>query len=52
LEHRDRNTPAPVELVANDIRAIIMNKRKLRLIATMREDLYRDAVENGHIEVR
>lgn len=51
LEHRDRNTPAPVELVVNDIRAIIINKRKLRLIATMREDLYRDAVENNHIEV-
>ncbi len=51
LEHRARNAPAPIELVVNDIRAIIINKRKLRLIATMREDLYRNAVENEHVQV-
>lgn len=51
LEHRSLNTPAPIELVVPDIRAIIINKRKLRLIADMREDLYREAVKNNAIQV-
>lgn len=51
LEHRPRNTPAPIELVSGDIRAIIINKRKLRLIANMREDLYRHAVDNKDVQV-
>lgn len=52
LERRAKGSTSPVELVASDIRAIIINQRKRQLIERMREDLYREAVENHDIEVR
>src|SRR5690606_24931130 len=45
LEHRSKGTVSPIERVAQDIRSIIINQRKLRLVERMREDLYREAVE-------
>jgi hypothetical protein len=51
LEHRNRQSASPLELVRQDIRSIIINQRKLHLIERMREDLYREALEQKDIEV-
>jgi hypothetical protein len=51
LEHRPKDSAAPLELVRTDIRSIIINQRKLQLIERMREDLYRDAIARKDIEV-
>nr|MDQ3100595.1 hypothetical protein [Bacteroidota bacterium] len=50
LEYRPVGELAPLELVATDIRSIIVNQRKLRLLEKMREDLYREALEQQQIE--
>jgi len=51
LEHRSKGSVSPIELVAQDIRSIIINQRKLRLVERMREDIYREAIERKDIEV-
>jgi hypothetical protein len=51
LEVRAREAPAPIDLVRQDIRAIILNQRKLRLLERMREDLYQRALQDGSVEV-
>ncbi len=51
LELRTKGTVSPLELVQPDIRAIIINQRKLLLIERMRQDLFREAIENKEIEV-
>ena len=50
LELRPRHGPSPIELVRQDIRTILLNQRKLRLIEQMREDLYRNAINEQQIE--
>ncbi len=44
VELRPRHAPAPVELVRQDIRTILLNQRKIDLIARMRQDLYDQAL--------
>lgn len=51
LEHRPRNSLSPLELVRSDIRAILLNQRKLKLIEDMRRDVYEQAVKNNDVEV-
>lgn len=51
LDHRLRTGTAPVQRVATEIKAIIINQRKLRLLESMREDLYRDALVNKDVEL-
>lgn len=41
---------APVDLVKNDIRSLILNKRKLELLKKMRKDIYADAVRKKNVE--
>jgi hypothetical protein len=50
FEHRLRTGTAPVQRVATEIRAIIINQRKLGLLETMRNDLYKDAFANKDVE--
>jgi hypothetical protein len=50
LEYRSAGEVAPLERVADEIRSIIINQRKLQLLERMREDLYREALEQQHIE--
>jgi hypothetical protein len=50
VEHRNGTSPAPIEMVEQDIRSVLLNKRKLQLIATMRDEVYRQAVENKDVE--
>lgn len=51
IELRTKGTLPPLEIVQADIRAIILNQRKLLLIERMRQDLYREAIENNEIQV-
>lgn len=49
LEHRAAGEEPPLALVAQDVRTIVLNQRKVKLIADMRDDLYRQALANGDI---
>ncbi|MBL7963687.1 MAG: hypothetical protein JNM31_07555 [Flavobacteriales bacterium] len=51
LEHRFKDADPPMSLVRNDIKAILLNRRKLQLIERMQEDLIRHAWERKDIEV-
>lgn len=51
LELRRKNSISPLDLVEQDIRSILINQRKLRLLESMRENVQQDAQANGHVEV-
>lgn len=42
---------APVDLVKEDIRSLILNKRKMALLKKMRKDIYSDAVRKKNVEL-
>lgn len=46
-----RNSISPISFEKENIRNIILNKRKLQLIAKMKEDVYTDAVNNSKFEI-
>lgn len=48
--HRLKDSTTPLELVRAEIRAILINQRKLQLIERMREDLFNEAI--AHKDVR
>lgn len=50
LEHRDRNSESPVDLVRQDIRSILLNQRKLELIEGIRESAFQQALEHAEVE--
>jgi hypothetical protein len=52
LEHRLKNSVSPVSLVRSEIRAVIINQRKLRLVEQLREELVKDAFARKEILVR
>lgn len=49
-EYRLKNSVSPLELQKQNIKEIILNKRKLSLISTIRQELYREAVASNQIE--
>ncbi len=51
LEHRDRNSVSPIGLVRQDIRSILLNQRKLQLLETMRETVYKEALAHEDLEL-
>ncbi len=51
LELKQAGATAPLERVSQEIRAIIINQRKLQLLERMREDLYREALEQQKIQI-
>jgi hypothetical protein len=51
LEHRLKNSVSPVPLVRSEIRAIIINQRKLRLVEQLREELVKDAFARKEVTV-
>ncbi|MDQ3046481.1 MAG: hypothetical protein M3R27_02965 [Bacteroidota bacterium] len=48
---RIRNSLSPLSFEKENIRNIILNKRKLQLITQMKEDVYNDAANNKKIEI-
>lgn len=51
LDYRLKDDISPLSLVNENIRNIILNKRKITLIETMRKDIFRDALEKGNFEI-
>jgi hypothetical protein len=51
LELRMKDSVSPLAMVEQDIRSILINQRKLQLLERMREDVYREAQANDHVEV-
>lgn len=46
-DFKEQQEPAPINYVREDVQKIILNKRKMELINSTYENLYKDAVENG-----
>lgn len=46
-----RNSQSPLSFEKENIRNIILNKRKLELVDKMHDDLYNEAVENNSIKI-
>lgn len=44
FDHRLKDSTSPIDLVEPQIRAIIINQRKLKLVERMREELYNNAL--------
>lgn len=44
---QSKNTLSPLELEADRIRSLILNKRKVELLGKIRRSIYRDAVRSG-----
>lgn len=51
LDFRLKDDISPLSLVKENIRNILLNKRKIALIENMRKDIYQDAMEKGNFEV-
>lgn len=49
LAHRLKDSTAPLETVAPQVRAILINQRKLRLVERLRNELYDQAVANKDV---
>ena len=44
LDHRLKDSTSPIDMVLGQIRSIIINQRKLKLVERMREELYTNAL--------
>lgn len=51
VDFRIKEDTSPLDFERNDIRTIIINKRKVDLVKQMRQDLYQKALQNGEFEV-
>lgn len=50
LEYQLKDEGSPLALVRNEIRNLILNKRKKELLRSMREELYKDAFAKGNVK--
>lgn len=50
-ELQSKNTLSPLELERGRIRNLILNKRKIELLNTIRKRLYRDAISSGKAKI-
>lgn len=51
LEHRLKDSVSPLALVRAEIRSILINQRKLKLIEQMRNDLYEQALAGNDVRI-
>ncbi len=49
FDHRLKDSTSPIDLVEPQIRAIIINQRKLKLVERMREELYNNALAKKEV---
>lgn len=49
IDHRLKDSTSPIDLVDRQIRSIIINQRKLKLVERMREELYTDALAKKNV---
>lgn len=52
IDYKVTDDVSPLELQKENIRAIILNQRKLEILDKMQNDLLKEAEEGGHIEVK
>jgi hypothetical protein len=52
IDHKMKDSVSPLDLVREEIRNLILNRRKKEILTQMRDDLYKDAVERGQVEKR
>ena len=50
-DYRLEGMVSPLELVRNDIRSILLNKRKIQLIQELEANIYNDALNRGNFTV-
>ncbi|MEN8224184.1 MAG: hypothetical protein ABFS05_02390 [Bacteroidota bacterium] len=50
-DYKPADSIAPVQFVADEIRKIILNRRKNDLIRTMRQTVLQDAIEHNQVEI-
>lgn len=50
LDHRLKDSTSPIDLVEDQVRAIIINQRKLKLVERLREELYTNALANKDVQ--
>lgn len=51
IAHKIKDDTSPLELVRDNIRKIIINKRKLYLVKRMRDEIYQKASQNNEFEI-
>ncbi|MFZ1618380.1 MAG: hypothetical protein WAT41_13605 [Flavobacteriales bacterium] len=51
IDHQLKDSTSPLELVAPQVRSILINQRKLRLVERLREELYNDAVSKKDVVI-
>ncbi len=51
MDHRLKDSTSPIDMVEQQIRAIIINQRKLKLVERMREELYNNALANKDVQI-
>jgi len=50
-DHRLEGEPVPIEYVGDKIESIILNKRKVRFITEMENDIYNDGMSKGEFSI-
>lgn len=51
LDYRLKDDISPLSLEINNIRNIIINKRKLKLVSDLKRDLHQEALDKGNMEL-
>ncbi len=50
-DYKPADSVSPVQFVVNDIRKVILNRRKNELIRNMRQSVFQDAIEHNQVEI-
>lgn len=51
LEFKDQGTPAPLSFVRDDIKSILLNKKKTEFINTFLNDLLKSEMDKGNVKI-
>lgn len=51
LDHKVKSRISPLEFARDDIRSILLNQRKLKLIAKMKQSIYEEALRKKQFEI-
>jgi hypothetical protein len=50
-EYKEKGTVAPLNHIRDDLRFMLINKRKQQLLSSAYEKIYQDAIKEGNFEV-
>ncbi len=51
LEYKDKDEPAPLSFVKNDIQTILLNKKKVDFFNSLKQDLLKKELDKGNIKI-